>query len=60
MTKNKTGLVTAKRWQKAINAKYGFIGAFFGWLLLKVLKISTINRFYKHNKHLRDGRLERL
>ncbi len=47
------GLVTAKEVAKAINAdKYGFLGTFFGWILMKVLKISTLNKFYKRNKHL--------
>jgi putative hemolysin len=32
------------------------LGTFFGWMLMKVLKISTINKFYKRNKHL--GKLE--
>ncbi|WP_299223044.1 lysophospholipid acyltransferase family protein [uncultured Psychroserpens sp.] len=51
-----TGLVTAKEVAKAINAdKYGFIGTFVGWLLMKVLKISTLNKIYKRNKHLNDG-----
>ncbi len=50
-----TGLVTAKEVAKAINAdKYGFLGTFFGWILMKVLKISTINKFYKRNKHLSE------
>jgi putative hemolysin len=49
------GLVTAKEVAKAINAdKYGFLGTFFGWMLMKVLKISTINKFYKRNKHLSE------
>ena len=49
------GLVTAKEVAKAINAdKYGFLGTFFGWLLMKVLKISTINKIYKRNKHLSE------
>ena len=49
------GLVTAKEVAKAIHAdKYGFLGTFFGWVLMKVLKISTINKFYKRNKHLSD------
>tara|TARA_R110002049_G_scaffold102008_5_gene247331 strand:+ start:698 stop:2530 length:1833 start_codon:yes stop_codon:yes gene_type:complete len=51
-----TGLVTAKEVAKAINAdKYGFLGTFFGWILMKVLKISSLNKFYKRNKHLSDG-----
>ncbi|SEP94014.1 Acyltransferase [Hyunsoonleella jejuensis] len=48
-----TGLVTAKEVAKAIQLdKYGFIGTFIGWLLMKVLKISTLNKIYKRNKHL--------
>ncbi|MGS2727770.1 GNAT family N-acyltransferase [Psychroserpens sp. BH13MA-6] len=51
-----TGLVTAKEVAKAIKAdKYGFVGTFAGWLLMKVLKISTLNRIYKRHKHLSDG-----
>ena len=47
------GLVSAKEVAKVINVdNYGFIGTFIGWLLMKVLKISTINKFYKRNKHL--------
>ncbi len=54
MTKQQdTGLVTAKEVAKVINVdNYGFIGTFIGWLLMKVLKISTINKFYNRNKHL--------
>jgi putative hemolysin len=49
------GLVTAKEVAKAIKAdKYGFLGTFSGWLLMKVLKISTLNKFYDKNKHLED------
>ncbi|MEZ4787985.1 MAG: lysophospholipid acyltransferase family protein [Flavobacterium haoranii] len=49
------GLVTAKEVAKAINAdKYGFLGTFSGWLLMKVLKISTLNDIYNRNKHLED------
>ncbi|NRR89950.1 lysophospholipid acyltransferase family protein [Winogradskyella undariae] len=50
------GLVTAKEVAKAIHVdKYGFLGTFLGWVLMKVLKISTINKFYLRNKHLSDG-----
>ncbi len=50
-----TGLVTAKEVAKAINIdNYGFVGTFIGWLLMKVLKISTLNRIYNRNKHLKD------
>lgn len=54
MTKaTNTGLVTPKEVAKAIKLdKYGFIGTFIGWILMKVLKISTINKFYKQNNHL--------
>ena len=39
------GLVTAKEVAKAINTdKYGVFGTFSGWLLMKVLKISTLNQ----------------
>ncbi len=65
MTKQpKSGLVTAKEVAKAIQMdKYGFIGTFVGWLLMKTLKISTLNKIYNRNKHLEkleflDGILE--
>lgn len=49
------GLVTAKEVAKAIKAeKYGVLGTFSGWLLMKVLKISKLNKFYDSNKHLKD------
>jgi len=49
------GLVTAKEVAKAIKAdKYGIFGTMFGWLLMKVLKISTLNKIYNRNKHLTD------
>ena len=49
------GLVTAKEIAKVINlGKYGFIGVFFGWLLMKVLRISTLNKIYNKHKHLKD------
>ncbi|MDD2986158.1 lysophospholipid acyltransferase family protein [Flavobacterium sp.] len=49
------GLVTAKEVAKAINVdKYGFAGTFIGWVLMKALKISTLNSIYDRNKHLSD------
>ena len=49
------GLVTAKEVAKAINVdKYGFIGTFSGWILMKVLKISTLNKVYDRSRHLKD------
>ena len=48
-------LVTPKEVSKAINLdKYGFIGTFFGWLLMRILRISTINKIYNKHKHLKD------
>ncbi len=49
------GLVTAKEVAKAIKTdKYGFLGTFSGWLLMKVLRISNLNDIYDRNKHLKD------
>jgi len=49
------GLVNAKEVAKAINVdKFGFVGTFIGWSLMKVLNISTINKIYDRNKHLSD------
>ena len=48
-------LVTAKEIAKVINLdKYGIFGTFLGWLLMKVLRISRINKIYNHKKHLKD------
>ena len=48
-------LVTPKEVSKVINLdKYGFIGTFFGWLLMKILRISAINKLYNKHKHLKD------
>ncbi|HMB63475.1 MAG TPA: lysophospholipid acyltransferase family protein [Eudoraea sp.] len=47
------GLVTAKEVAIAINLhRYGFLGTFMGWFLMKITKISSINRFYDRHKHL--------
>jgi len=49
------GLVNAKEVAKAINVdKFGFIGTFMGWTLMKMLKIDTMNKIYDRNKHLSD------
>ncbi|SFN51295.1 Putative hemolysin [Bizionia echini] len=49
------GLVSAKEVAKAIQLdKYGIIGTFAGWGLMKLLKISTLNAIYNRNKHLSD------
>lgn len=48
-------LVTAKEVAKAIKTdRYGVLGTFSGWLLMKVLKISTMNKIYDKHKHLSD------
>lgn len=48
-----SGLVSAKEVAKAIQMdKYGIVGTFIGWILMKVLKISTLNKIYLSNKHL--------
>ncbi|MEM7185387.1 MAG: lysophospholipid acyltransferase family protein [Bacteroidota bacterium] len=49
------GLVSAKEVAKAIKVdKFGFVGTSMGWLLMKVLKISTMNKIYNKHKHLND------
>ncbi len=46
-------LVTPKEVAKAIKTdKYGFLGTFSGWLLMKVLRISKLNKIYDSQKHL--------
>lgn len=47
------GLVTAKEVAKAINlSKYGALGTFIGLILLKVTRISGINKYYDSIAHL--------
>ncbi|PHS10830.1 MAG: glycerol acyltransferase [Kordia sp.] len=49
------GLVTSKELAKAINLdKFGFIGTFIGWCLMKILKIDRLNEVYNQSKHLKD------
>ena len=49
------GLVNAKEVARAIKVdNLGFLGTSLGWLLMKVLKISTLNKIYDRNKHLND------
>jgi hypothetical protein len=48
------GLVTAKEVAKAINAeKYG-VSEPFRLVINESTKISTLNKFYDRNKHLKD------
>lgn len=47
------GLVTAKELAKAIDIdRYGFVGTFISWFLMKVTRISSINTYYDKIKHL--------
>ncbi|CAL2078476.1 Glycerol acyltransferase [Tenacibaculum sp. 190524A05c] len=49
------GLVTSKEVAKAIKVdKLGIVGTFIGWLLMKILRISTANKVYNKHKHLND------
>jgi putative hemolysin len=44
-------LVTSKEIAGVIGLeKFGFLGTFVGWLLIRVLRISSINKIYKNNK----------
>ena len=48
-------IVSAKEIAKAIKLdSYGFLGTFCGWVLMKVLKISKLNKIYNKNKHLSE------
>jgi len=48
-------LVTSKEIANTLGiSKYGFIGTFMGWLLLKVLRISKVNKVYNNHKHKSD------
>jgi len=49
------GLVTSKEIAKVLNVdKYGFIGTFIGWLLMKILRISKLNKIYDKHKSKSD------
>ncbi len=48
-------LVTLKEVAQAVNLyKYGFIGTFIGWILMKLLRFTAINKIYTKNKHLKE------
>ena len=48
------GLVSSKEIAKAVKLdRFGFLGTFIGWILLKLLKISTLNKIYNRNRHLK-------
>ncbi|MGB0879966.1 MAG: GNAT family N-acyltransferase [Polaribacter sp.] len=48
-------IVTSKEIAQVIGLeKFGFFGTLIGWLLMRVLRISTINRIYNKNKDKSD------
>ena len=48
-------LVTSKEIAQVIGLeKFGFLGTFIGWLLIRVLRISAINKIYNKNKNKKD------
>ena len=48
-------LVTSKEIAQVIGLdKFGFLGTFVGWILIKVLRISALNRIYNNNKSKSD------
>ncbi|CAM1334214.1 GNAT family N-acyltransferase [Tenacibaculum aestuariivivum] len=49
------GIVTSKEIAKVIGVdKFGVVGTFTGWLLMKILRISAINKIYNNNKDKTD------
>ena len=48
-------LVTSKELSKVIGIeKLGFFGTFVGWVVLRVLRISKLNKIYDQNKNKKD------
>ncbi|KGL58721.1 GNAT family N-acyltransferase [Polaribacter sp. Hel1_85] len=48
-------LVTSKEIAQVIGIqKLGFFGTFIGWILLKILRISAVNKIYDNNKNKSD------
>ena len=48
-------IVTSKEIASVLGiSKYGFLGTFVGWILMRVLSISAINRIYNNHKHKKD------
>ena len=48
-------IVTPKEVAKAIRVdNYGVLGTMLGWVLMKVLKISKINKIYDKHKNLKS------
>jgi len=48
-------LVTSKEIATVLGiSKYGLLGIFVGWLLMRVLRISAINKIYNNHKHKKE------
>ena len=48
-------LVTSKEIAEVIGTdKFGFIGTFVGWILLRLLRISKVNKIYQKHKDKKD------
>tara|TARA_R110000787_G_scaffold91628_3_gene193018 strand:+ start:9018 stop:10835 length:1818 start_codon:yes stop_codon:yes gene_type:complete len=48
-------LVTSKEIAKVIGTdKFGFVGTFVGWILLRLLRISKVNKIYQKHKNKKD------
>ncbi|QNM84771.1 lysophospholipid acyltransferase family protein [Polaribacter pectinis] len=48
-------LVTSKEISQVVGLqKLGFLGTFIGWILLRILRISAINKIYNKNKNKSD------
>ena len=48
-------LVTSKEIAKVIGTdKFGFLGTFIGWILLRLLRISEVNKIYQKHKNKKD------
>lgn len=48
-------LVTSKEIAKVIGTdKFGLIGIFIGWILLRLLRISEVNKIYQKHKNKKD------
>ena len=48
-------IVTSKEIANVLGvSKYGFLGTFIGWLLMRILRISKVNKVYNNHKHKSD------
>ena len=48
-------LVTSKEISQVFGLqKLGFLGSFVGWIILRILRISAINKIYDNNKNKSD------